>query len=140
MNVMTENTRIIGLDVGDKRIGVAVSAGIIASPLKTVHRKNTKDDLERIAALVKTEEAGSVVIGLPKNMDGSEGEQAQKTRSFADKLARLCAVPVCFQDERLSTFTATEMLAQQGIKTGHNRDLVDMQAAAIILQAYLDNR
>lgn len=133
-------SRILGLDVGDKRIGVAVcdALGITVSPVETVHRKNAKADVSRILAIVQKEEVGAVVIGLPKNMDGTEGEQAQKVRAFAEQLSKELRLPLHFEDERLSTFTAIENLVERGIKTGKNRDLVDMEAAAIILRSFLD--
>ncbi len=138
----SEQIRILGLDVGDKRIGVAVcdALGITVSPVETVHRKNAKVDVARILTLIEKEEVGAVVFGLPKNMDGTEGEQAQKVRAFAQKVEREVKVPIYFEDERLSTFTAIENLVERGIKTGKNRDLVDMEAAVIILRSYLDAR
>src|SRR5579872_5856867 len=103
---MTESSRIMGLDVGDKRIGIAVSdlSRMMATPLETLQRKNSKVDVARIAALVKAQECSVIVVGLPKNMDGTEGEQAMKVRSFGTKLARESGLPVYFEDERLSTF------------------------------------
>jgi putative Holliday junction resolvase len=134
--------RILSLDVGDKRIGVAVSdpTGMLVTPLVTVQRKNMKSDVARLAALAAEQEAEMVVIGLPMNMDGTEGEQARKVRSFAKQLAFATKRPIEFHDERLSTFSAIENLVERGVKTGHNRDLVDMEAAAIILRAFLDQR
>ncbi|MBA3859788.1 MAG: Holliday junction resolvase RuvX [Cyanobacteria bacterium PR.3.49] len=139
---MDEKSRLLALDVGDARIGVAVCdpTGMIVTPVETVHRKNMKMDVARIADIAKREEVGAVVIGLPKNMDGTEGEQAAKVRSFAKKLERETGLTVHFEDERLSTFAATERLVERGVKTGTNRDLVDMEAAAIILQSFLDRQ
>jgi len=133
---------LLALDVGDKRIGVAISdrSGMLAKPLVTVHRKNMKTDLARIANLAREHEAEAVVIGLPRNVDGSEGEQAAKVRSFAGKVMRETGLEVHLEDERYSTSTAIERLVERGVKTGHNRDLVDMEAAAIILQSFLDRR
>lgn len=134
--------RILGLDVGDKRIGVAVSdpTGMLVTPLVTVQRKNMKTDVARLVALVAEQEAGRVVVGLPKNMDGTEGDQARKVRSFAKQLAFATKLPIEFEDERLSTFSAIENLVERGVKTGHNRELVDMEAAAVILRSFLDRR
>jgi putative Holliday junction resolvase len=134
--------RILGLDVGDKRIGVAVSdpSGMLATPLVTIQRKNMKTDVARLAALASEQEAGMIVVGLPLNMDGTEGEQARKVRSLAKQLAFATRLPIEFEDERLSTFAATENLVERGVKTGHNRELVDMEAAAIILRSFLDRR
>ena len=134
--------RILGLDVGDKRIGVAVSdpTGMLVTPLVTIQRKNMRTDVARLAALVTEQEAGTVVVGLPLNMDGTEGEQALKVRSLAKQLSSATKVPIEFQDERLSTFSAIETLTERGIKTGHNRELVDMEAAAVILREFLDRK
>src|SRR5689334_15172115 len=111
--------RILGLDVGDKRIGVAVSdpTGMLVTPLITIQRKNMRLDVARLAALAAEQEAGSVVVGLPLNMDGSEGEQALKVRSLAKQLASATQLPIKFQDERLSTFSAIEALTERGVKT-----------------------
>ncbi|MBY0549225.1 MAG: Holliday junction resolvase RuvX [Candidatus Obscuribacterales bacterium] len=137
---MNQRPRSIGLDVGDKRIGIAISdpLGITSAGLDTLHRKNMQTDLVAIAEFAKRHNAVEFVIGLPANMDGTLGSQAQKVQSFGKKLARLTGLPVIYEDERLSTFTAIHTLTALGVKTGHNRDLVDKQAAAIILQKYLD--
>ena len=82
--------------------------------------------------------AVELVLGLPLNMDGTSGEQAEKVRSFGRKLAQKTGLPVVYEDERLSTVSAIRTLTLQGVKTGHNKDLVDIQSAAIILQKYLD--
>jgi putative Holliday junction resolvase len=113
---------------------------MLAKPVVTLQRKNKKVDLARIANLAREHEAEAVVIGLPKNVDGSEGEQAAKVRSFARKVARETGLAVHLEDERLSTFMAIERLVERGVKTGQNRDLVDMEAAAIILQSFLDRQ
>ena len=139
---MNEKLRLLALDVGDKRIGVAISDAtrMLVTPVETVHRKNTKVDVDRISKLAKEHEVAEVVIGLPKNMDGTEGEQAAKVRSFARRLMRETGLTVHFEDERLSTFTATERLVARGVNTGKNRDLVDMEAAVVILQSFLDRQ
>src|SRR5205823_8531321 len=100
------------------------------------HRKNFKVDLARIKDLAREHQARAFVVGLPLNMDGTEGDQAAKVRTFAEKLARETGLIVHFEDERLSTFTAIERLVERGVKTGHNRDLVDKEAAAVILESY----
>lgn len=139
---MTNNSRILALDVGDKRIGVAVSVpfAMIVSPVETIQRKNLRTDISRVAELAKEHDAGEVVIGLPKNMDGTEGEQSQKVRSFAEKLTNETGLTIHFEDERLSTFTAIERLVERGIKTGQNRELVDMEAAVVILESFLQRK
>ena len=134
--------RVIGLDVGDARIGIAISdpLRITAAGLETIQRKNMQIDVAAIADLAKRHGAVEIVIGLPVNMDGSEGGQAQKVQSFGRKLARASGLPIIYEDEWLSTVSAIRSLSIQGVKTGHNRDLVDRQAAAIILQRYLDSQ
>jgi putative Holliday junction resolvase len=139
---MTESIRMLALDVGDKRIGVAAcdALGMLVSPIEAIHRKNTKSDVAQIARLATENEATALVVGLPKNMDGTEGNQAAKVRSFAEALERETGLTVHFEDERLSTFTAIERLVERGIKTGQNRDLVDMESAVVILESFLARR
>lgn len=140
MESMSDIPRIIGLDIGDKRIGIAISdpLRITAAGLETIERQNMKIDVERVKQIAERHGAVQIVVGLPLNMDGSSGEQADKVRSFASKLARSTGLPVVYEDERLSTVSAIRTLTLQGVKTGKNKDLVDRQAAAIILQKFLD--
>jgi len=137
---MSEKPRIIGLDIGDRRIGIAISdpLGITAAGLETIERTNTREDVSRVKGIARRHGAVQIVVGLPLNMDGSSGDQAEKVRSFASKLARATGLPVVYEDERLSTVGAIRTLTVQGVKTGNKKALVDMQAAAIILQRYLD--
>jgi putative Holliday junction resolvase len=132
----------LGLDVGDRRIGVAISdpLGITAAGLDTILRKNIASDVKAITELARRHGAVEIVIGLPKNMDNTIGEQAQKVQAFGAKLARECGLPIVYEDERLSTVSAIRTLTLQGVKTGHEKELVDRQAAAIILQKYLDRK
>lgn len=133
--------RIIGLDVGDRRIGVAISdpLGITAAGLETIERVNMQTDVQNVANLAARHGAVQIVVGLPYNMDGTTGEQAEKVKSFAKKLARASGLPIVYEDERLTTISAIRTLTIQGVKTGKNKALVDKQAAAIILQKYLDS-
>jgi len=126
--------------VGDKRIGIALSdqVGLTAAGLDTLHRTNMANDVKAVTEIARRHGAVEIIVGLPANMDGSLGEQAQKVQSFGKKLARYSGLPIIYEDERLSTFTAIQTLTLLGVKTGHNRDLVDRQAAAVILQKYLD--
>jgi len=139
---MIERARLLALDVGDKRIGVAVSdvTGMLVTPIETIHRKNSKTDIERVSKLAAEHEVAALVIGLPKNMDGTEGEQAAKVKSLAKKITRETGLNVHFEDERLSSFTAIERLVERGIQTGKNRDLIDMEAAVVILQSFLERQ
>lgn len=139
-----DSLRTIGLDVGDRRIGVAISdpTGWLASPVEVYHRRDLKGDVQHVLDLVNEHEANAVVVGLPKNMNGSEGPQAEKTREFADALIAQGLV-VSLWDERLSTVEVTRRMAEgRGKRRGHgrsgSRQWVDAEAAALILQAYLD--
>jgi putative Holliday junction resolvase len=135
--------RVIALDLGSKRIGVAVSdvTGTIASPLTVVERSGSRQrDLDRLAALVAEEEAELVVVGLPLAMSGAEGPAARGARTEAAALATLIAVPVETFDERLTTVTAERALAEAGVRGRARRQKVDKVAAAVILQAFLDRR
>lgn len=137
---MTAKPRIIGLDIGDKRIGVAISdpLRITAAGLETIERKNIRADVSAVIEMARRHGAVEIVVGLPKNMDGTIGEQAQMVQAFCRKLARASGLPIVYEDERLSTISAIRTLTLQGVKTGHNKDLVDRQSAAIILQKFLD--
>ena len=139
---MSDKPRLIGLDIGDRRIGIAIAdpLGITAAGLETIERQNSKIDVEKVKELAERHGATQIVVGLPLNMDGSSGEQADKVRSFASKLARATGLPIVYEDERLSTVSAIRTLTVQGVDTGKNRDNVDRQAAAIILQKFLDRR
>lgn len=139
---MSEKPRYIGLDIGDKRIGVAISdpLGYTAAGLETIQRINTDKDVRMVQEIAARHGAVLLVLGLPLNMDGSSGAQAEKVKSFGRKLARATELPVVYEDERLSTISAIRTLTLQGVKTGKNRDLVDRQAAAIILQRFLDHQ
>ncbi|MBU6454815.1 MAG: Holliday junction resolvase RuvX [Cyanobacteria bacterium REEB67] len=132
--------RILGLDIGDRRIGVALSdpLAITAAGLETVTRSNTANDVEAIKQIAQRHGVVQIVVGLPQNMDGSIGEQAEKVRSFTKKLARSTGLPIVYEDERMTSISAIRTLTVQGVKTGHNKALIDKQAAAIILQKFLD--
>lgn len=135
--------RKLALDVGDVRIGIATSdiMGIIASGYETYVRKGVAADYEYIAAFVKAHDVDEVVVGLPVNMDGTEGERAEITRAFAEELKPyLGDVPVRFQDERLTTVQAERMLIQGGVRREKRKKVIDKVAATLILQAYLDSR
>ena len=132
--------RILGLDVGDKRIGVALSdpMGILASTLTLLERKNNNADFEAILDLVKEHEVGCVVVGFPRSMDGSIGKQAEKVNVFAEALSELTSVPVEMWDERLSTVIANKLLRDGGKNRSQIKAKRDAAAAALILQGYLD--
>ncbi len=132
--------RGLGLDVGERRIGVSLSdpEGILAIPLTVVDVRTREEALERIAALAREHEVDRVVVGLPLSMDGSMGLQAQRVTAFADTLAERMEIPVDTWDERLSTVAAGRALTEAGVKRGKKRKRLDSAAACIILQGYLD--
>jgi putative holliday junction resolvase len=134
--------RTIGLDIGEKRIGVAVSdpLGILASPLTVLERKSDLQAVEDILKLAEKHQAGLIISGMPRSMDGSLGVQAEKVKSFIDILKNHSSVPVDFRDERLTTSEASRMMRESGNKKyGRGRKVVDdAAAAAVILQSYLN--
>jgi len=135
--------RVIGLDLGTKRIGVAVSdrGGSVASPLVVIQRaKSRRADHAEIARIVREEEADAVVVGLPLNMDGSRGPAARSAQSEADSLVEVVGVPVHLHDERLTTVTAERSLKEANLDAKQRRLVVDKVAAAILLQSWLDSR
>lgn len=133
--------RILGLDVGGRRIGVALSdpLGVLANALAVIEVKPDGSELDEILTLAQEYEAGRIVIGLPRSMDGSIGEQAQKTQAFAEELAKLTDIPIELSDERLSTSMADQILRSNKKKTPRQIEQErDAVAAAFILQWYLD--
>lgn len=135
--------RALGIDLGSKRVGVAVSdrSGTIAGPLTVVARSGrVADDHRRLAALVTEEEAEVVVVGLPLSLDGSDGPAARAARREADQLATVVGVPVVLHDERLTTVSAERTLRSAGLRAPARREVVDKVAAAVMLQSWLDGR
>ena len=131
--------RILGLDVGDRRIGIALSdeTQLIATPHSVYTRVGWGPDVKHIQKLYNDNKAVLVVCGLPRNMDGSVGFQAEKVQSFAEQLIK-AGLPVVFQDERLSTVSAHQALIEGGMRRDDRKGTVDKVAAAVILQTYLD--
>ena len=129
---------ILGLDVGEKRIGVALAEGLLAIPVTVIDRRVEETDMERIMALVKEYRAERIVVGLPRLMNGNIGTQAEEILSFCGALAEHVDIPVDTWDERLSTVTAERLLIDIGMKRKKRKGKLDAMAAAIILQAYLD--
>ena len=132
---------LIGLDLGSKTIGVAISdiTRRIASPVETVARKKFTQDAERLLAIAADRKAGLFLLGLPLNMDGSEGPRAQSTRAFARNLGKLTPLPIVFWDERLSTAAVERMLIGADTSRARRSEVVDKLAAAYILQSALDS-
>ena len=131
---------LIGLDLGDKTIGVAVSdrIGAAATPIETIRRKKFTPDAERLLQFARNREVGGILLGLPRNMDGSEGPRCQATRAFARNLARMTDLPIGFWDERLSTVAAERALLEADTSRKRRAELIDHVAASYILQGALD--
>ena len=134
--------RFLGLDVGDRRIGIALSdeTGTVAQGRGVYIRQGKKEDLSYFVELCRRERVEKIVVGLPLNMDGSEGEQAAKVRAFAEALAERAGLPVEYLDERLTTVEADRVLSQAGFREKKKRKVRDELAAVLILQAWLDSR
>lgn len=133
--------RKIALDVGDVRIGIAVSdpMGIIAGGHETfVRTKNIDKDMKYIVSLIKERECDTIIIGLPLNMDSSEGERVKIVKQFGDKLSKYTDVNIIYQDERWSTVSAEKALIEGGMRRDKRKTVIDKVAATIILQSYLD--
>ena len=133
---------ILGVDLGKARTGVAVcdKSELLASPVEVVNEHNRERLLERVAQLAKARRAEQIVVGLPRNMDGSEGESAQNARAFGAELAEKTWLPVDFSDERGTTITAHGFLNETNTRGKRRKATVDDVAATIILQDYLDYR
>jgi putative Holliday junction resolvase len=129
---------ILGLDVGDKRTGVAIAHGLIAVPLTVIESEGEEADLERIAAMANEYGVERIVVGLPKSLDGSTGKQAEKVMSFVRELSEHIDIPIDTWDERFSTVTAERMLRDAGKRREDLKANRDASAAAVMLQAYLD--
>src|SRR5689334_6244277 len=134
-------TPVVGLDLGEKTIGVAVSDATrsVASPLDLIRKTKFTDDAGELFKLMESRKAGGIVIGLPVNMDGTEGPRAQSARAFARNILRLRDLPIAFWDERMSSMAVNRMLIGEADMTRARRaDVVDKAAAAWILQGALD--
>ena len=133
--------RHLCIDLGDVRIGLATSdsMGICATGLETYRRVDPDKDLAYIADIVKRENIGKVVIGLPVNMDGTSGERVEKARAFGDALKPFVSAEIAYQDERLSSVAGERMLIEAGMRRDKRKKVIDKIAATIILQTYLDS-
>jgi RNAse H domain protein, YqgF family len=140
---MRKNVRIMGLDFGSKTVGVAVSDPLLltAQGVEIIRRKEEnklRQTLARIEELIMEYEVEKIVLGLPKNMNASEGMRVELTEEFKEKLERRTGLPVVFWDERLTTVAADKAMMEAGIRRENRKDYVDMIAASLILQGYLD--
>ena len=135
--------RVMALDVGDVRIGIAISdlMGIIANPLETYTRKGDLEvDAQYVAKLAKDKEVSLFVSGLPLGLKGQENEQTAKTREFIDKLKEVCDIPVEYLDERFTTMSAERVLIEGNVRRENRKKVIDKVAATIILENYLDRK
>ncbi len=139
-DALPRNGAIAGLDLGDKTIGVAVSDAFqsVATPLETIRRTKFTADAAQLLDIVRARDLVGLVLGLPLNMDGSEGPRCQSTRAFARNLARLTDVPIGFWDERLSTVAAERALLEADTSRKRRSQVIDHVAAGYILQGVLD--
>ena len=135
-------SRVLGLDFGERRIGLALSdpLGIIAKPLTIIDRKKTADHISRISEIISERKITSIVVGLPLTLKGGYSKQTEIVLAFIDQLKSDLQIPVVAVDERLSSVAAKKALQAQDVKTGHNKGRVDETAAAIVLQEYLDSQ
>ena len=134
--------RILGLDVGARRIGIAVSdpLGLTAQGLATLERRNRRSDLAELGKLLKEYEAREIVVGNPLRLSGQTGVQAEKMAGFAAQLEKAFQLPVHLWDERLSTAEAHRLLDETGIRDSRRKQVIDKMAAVLILQSFLDAR
>jgi putative Holliday junction resolvase len=133
--------RFLGLDIGTKTIGLALSdvLGMIATPTETLRRGKFIDDSKKLLAIVKQHDVGALVLGLPLNMDGSEGPRCQSVRQFAANLLAAQDLDIAFWDERLSTVAAHRVMIEADLSRKRQSEVVDKMAAAVILQGFLDH-
>ena len=134
--------RVLALDVGDKRIGVAISdlTQFLARSLKVIQRGSRQEDFAAVTRLLEEYEVEKVVVGYPRSLDGTIGGQAEKVERYAEGLAEALDVPVLLWDERFSTVSAERLMREAGLRGKKKRERVDVVAAAVILQDYLDSR
>lgn len=140
LDALPPSGKLLGLDLGTKTIGIAVADGMrySATPLETIKRTKFTQDAERIIQLIAENAAVGIVIGLPLNMDGSEGPRVQSTRAFVRNLLPKISIPVVFWDERLSTSAVTRTLIEADVRRDKRAEVVDKLAASYILQGALE--
>lgn len=138
---LNPHQRLLGLDIGTKTIGLALSDTLltIATPAETISRKKFTEDVKRLAEIIVAQDVGGLILGLPVQMDGNEGPKCQSVRQFAENLLEIIDIPVAFWDERLSTAAVERLLVTEADMTRKRRaQVVDKMAAAYILQGALD--
>ena len=135
-------TRIMGLDVGDKTIGVALSDPmfLMAHPIETIKRKKASLDIQRLVEIIEKENVETIVVGLPKNMNNSIGPQSMKVMSFVDLLKKQTDKEIIYEDERMTTLQSERVLIDMDVRRENRKKYIDKIAATFILQSYLDRR
>ena len=135
-------TRIMGLDVGDKTIGVALSDPmfLMAHPIETIKRKKASLDIQRLVEIIEKEDVKTIVVGLPKNMNNSIGPQSMKVMSFVDLLKKQTDKDIIYEDERMTTLQSERVLIDMDVRRENRKKYIDKIAATFILQSYLDRR
>ncbi|WP_299032670.1 Holliday junction resolvase RuvX [uncultured Anaerococcus sp.] len=135
-------TRIMGLDVGGKTVGVAISDPlfITAQPYETIKRTKAKFDIDRIEEIIKEKDISLVVVGLPKNMNNTIGPQSMKVMSFVDLIKKRIDIKIVYEDERLTTVQSESVLIDMNVRRENRKTHIDKIAASFILQSYLDRR
>ena len=136
------STRVLAIDYGDSRIGLALSdiMHVIAKPYKTINNSSYDSVISNLQEIIINNSVGEILIGLPVTLKNNNSEQTNKVKAFIEKLSEKVSIPIISYDERLTSVSATRSLVQQGIKTGKNKGAIDMTAAAIFLQNYLDEK
>lgn len=134
--------RIMSLDVGSRTIGIACSDALLmtAQGIETIRRTSLEKDFNRLQELITEYEVHELVVGMPKNMNGTKGERAEKTEAFVEKMKEVISTPVVFWDERLSTVMAEKSLIAADVSRKKRKAVIDKMAAVFILQGYLDSR
>ena len=132
--------RIMSLDVGSRTIGIACSDALLmtAQGIETIRRTSLEKDFNRLQELISEYEVHELVVGMPKNMNGTKGERAEKTEEFVDKMKEVIDLPVTYWDERLSTVMAERQLIAADVSRKKRKSVIDKMAAVVILQGYLD--
>lgn len=132
--------RIMALDVGSRTIGIACSDALLmtAQGIETIRRTSLENDFNRLRELISEYEVHELVVGMPKNMNGTKGERAEKTEEFVEKMKAVIDLPVTFWDERLSTVMAERQLIAADVRRKKRKGIIDKMAAVVILQGYLD--
>lgn len=135
-------TRIMGLDVGDKTVGVAISDPLFvtAQPYETIKRRKAKFDIDRIEEIINDKDISLIVVGLPKNMNNTIGPQSMKVMSFVDLIKKRIDIDIVYEDERLTTVQSEAVLIDMNVRRENRKTHIDKIAASFILQSYLDRR